>query len=216
MKSQQIAQHSNSPITKRRWWLKVEWVVLYMFFFLLYQNRLLLEYKHNLFFSSFITDASKYSWNLIIALFSAFVVGGWHKRINKSYLDIVFAFSKGFRDANIVWAIKKVSLRSSRPPIFPHGTFTSWGSKMPSLLPLLQIKAPTAKVFMTSGECAGSDGSCFACILAATAQVCYLFHICWMDLDFFIPSGSWGHAHLLVFLRIFFADWISMYDPSRQ
>lgn len=54
---------------------------------------------------------------------------------------------------------------------------------------------------MTSGELAGSDGSCFACILAAVARVSYLFHFYWMDSGFFIPSGSRGHAHSLVLVR---------------
>lgn len=60
---------------------------------------------------------------------------------------------------------------------------------------------------MTSGELAGSNSSCFACILAAAARVSYLFHFYWMGSGFFIPSSSWGHTHLLV-LGWFYADWM--------
>lgn len=65
---------------------------------------------------------------------------------------------------------------------------------------------------MTSGELAGSEDSCFACILAAVAWMSYLFHFCWMDSGFFIPSGSRGHAHLLVLLR--FLCWLNEHVRS--
>lgn len=65
---------------------------------------------------------------------------------------------------------------------------------------------------MTSGEQAGSDGSCFACILAAVARVSYLFHFYWMDSGFLIPSGSRGHAHLLALVR--FLCWLNEHVRS--
>ena len=67
---------------------------------------------------------------------------------------------------------------------------------------------------MTSGEQAGSDTSCFACILAPVARLFYPLHLYWMDSGFFIPSGSRGHAHLLVLCwlneHVRFLTWAGM------
>lgn len=40
----------------------------------------------------------------------------------------------------------------------------------------------------------------------------YLFHFYWMDTGFFIPSGSGGHAHLLVLVR--FLCWLNEHVRS--